>query len=141
MATANDNAFCYAIAGFWVEIPEDSSQVDIYLLPRHDREGSEGRPTEYPVKQLGPKLDEQGEISQPATLLAARVWCNHAADQIRNNFEPDFDGDGTAPLKPLALPLASGDTDQAMGDVDASAWSSVAQEAKPAKPKRQSKKG
>lgn len=139
MASAAENLFCYPIAGFWVEIPEDHSRVDIYHLPGHDQHGNEGRPTPYPVKQLGPKLGDDGKISEPATLLAARVWCNHAADKIRNNFEPDFDGDGTAPLAALALASTAGGSEAAQEQTNAADATSVAQD--PPAAKRRSKKG
>lgn len=110
-----DNHFCYVVAGFWVEIPEDSSRVDIYDLGDENNRGDEGRPHEFPRKVLSGRRAKAGdkEFAHPPTLLAARVWCRHARDLIKAEQQPDWDGDGlTAPSEPLALPAPADDSEQ-----------------------------
>lgn len=168
MASAAENLFCYVVAGFWVEIPEDDSRADVYLLADHDHEkGLEGKAAPYPVKRIDGRKDENGNPSHPATLLAARVWCLHAREQIRADADPGFDGDGSAPIvHPLSLTAIAAGFDWSWLDVpapsspvglsplsdesyapeggwNAAAAASVVQEGPPKKPapKRRSKKG
>lgn len=144
MASAAENLFCYVVAGFWVEIPEDDSRADVYLLADHDHEkGLEGKAAPFPVKRFDGRKDENGNPSHPATLLAARVWCLHAREQIRADVDPGFDGDGESPLKTPQQPLSAGEQIQADNAAASQDEPSVAQDApqeKPA-PKRRSKKG
>jgi hypothetical protein len=82
--------------GFWLEIADDHSAADLYDLGRLD--GSDGRPTPFPVKRLpGIVPTDESKPTYGATFVAAQAWARWAREQQSAGVDP-FDGDGYRPL-------------------------------------------